>query len=86
MHRLLEDPWVAARIDDALAPYAGTVSDQEFEWMREQLAETLAADPAAARALRRAAPRQVDRSGEVLSEGSGDPGDQADDHDGRATG
>jgi hypothetical protein len=65
MHPLLEDPWIAARIDEALAPYAGRLAEGEIAWMRDQLAETLVADDHAARLAHRARPVQVERSGEV---------------------
>jgi hypothetical protein len=65
MHPLLADPWIAARVDAAVAPYVGRLSAGEIAWMREQLAETLSADPAAAKLLHRAKPAEIDESGEV---------------------
>jgi len=65
MNSLLSDPWIAARIDEAVAPYVGVLPAEEVAWMREQLAETLATDEHAARILRGAHPREVDQSGEV---------------------
>jgi hypothetical protein len=65
VHRLLEDPWVAARIDEAVAPYVGRLPAAEIAWMRDQLAETLASDPAAAKLLHRARPPVIDESGKV---------------------
>jgi hypothetical protein len=65
VHRLLDDPWVAARIDEAVAPYVGRLSAVEIDWMRDQLAETLASDPAAAKLLQRARPSVIDESGKV---------------------
>jgi hypothetical protein len=62
---LLQDPWVAARIDAAVNPYVGRLSAGEIEWMREQLAETLQEEDSAARLLHRARPRVVEESGEV---------------------
>jgi hypothetical protein len=62
---LLDDPWVRARVDEALAPYLGRLPESQIEWMRVELAETLASDPAAMEALHRARPRVVDESGEV---------------------
>jgi hypothetical protein len=69
VHPLLEDPWVARRIDDAVAPYVGRLSDEEIAWMRDELAETLATDPGAAAMLHRARPTTVDESGEVRRDG-----------------
>ena len=63
MHALLDDPWVAAQVDAALAPYAGRLAAADLEWMREQLAETLTEDASAASLLRRAHPRVSDQSG-----------------------
>jgi hypothetical protein len=65
MHPLLADPWIAAQVDAAVAPYIGRLPDGEVAWMREQLAETLASDERAAQMLRRARPAEVDESGEV---------------------
>ncbi len=76
MHALLADPWVAAEIDAALEPYAGRLPPEELAWMRDQLAETLASDGAAARLLRRAHPRVVDESGEVPIGADARPGVQ----------
>lgn len=65
-HPLLDDPYVAREIELALRPYAAHLPRAELAWMREQLAETLATDPVAFAALRRAHPRDdVDQSGEV---------------------
>jgi hypothetical protein len=66
---LLADPWIAAQIDAALAPYAGRVPARDLSWMREQLAELLARDEHAARMLRRAHPREADTSGERIAPG-----------------
>ena len=67
---LLSDPWIAARIDEALAPYVGRLPANEVAWMREQLVETLSNDEHAASVLRAALPRHVDQSGEVAKDGS----------------
>lgn len=70
MHPLLSDPWVARRIDAALAPYQGKLSPEDLAFMREQLAELLATNEHAARLLRRAKPRpasaNADESGEAF--------------------
>lgn len=71
---LLDDPWIAAQIEAAVAPYAGRLPERELAWMRRQLAEVLARDPAAARLLRRAKPRQVDESGEQAHLAPGEAG------------
>lgn len=65
MHPLLDDPWIAAQIEAAVAPYVGRLSAGEVAFMRDQLAETLASDERAARLLRRARPVAVNESGEV---------------------
>lgn len=67
MHPLLSDPWVAAEIEAAVAPFVGRLPASEVAWMREQLAEVLASDEAAARLLRGAHPRAGDASGEVVA-------------------
>jgi len=69
MHPLLEDPWIAAKVDAALAPYVGRLPEAELAWMRDQLAETLTGDEKAALLLRRAHPVEVDASGEVRRDG-----------------
>jgi hypothetical protein len=66
MHPLLADPWVATRIEAAVAPYRGLISDEDLAFMRETLADLLATDEHAARILRRAKPRHVDQSGEAF--------------------
>jgi len=66
MHPLLADPWVAARIDAAVAPYRGLLPDADLVFLREELAERLATDEHAARLFRRAAPRHVEQSGEAF--------------------
>ena len=65
MHPLLDDPWVAARIDAAVAPYRGLLSAEDLAFMREELAERLSSDEHAALVLRRAMPRHVEQSGEA---------------------
>jgi hypothetical protein len=72
MHPLLEDPWIAAQVEAALAPYQGRLSDAELSWMRDQLAETLASDDKAALLLRRARPVHVEESGEVRRDAGND--------------
>jgi hypothetical protein len=74
MHPLHEDPWIAAQVEAAVAPYQGRLSDAELSWMRDQLAETLASDKKADLLLRRAHPVQVDESGEVRRDAGHDGG------------
>jgi hypothetical protein len=69
MHPLLNDPWVVAQVDAAVAPLRGSLSEDEVAFLREQLAEILASDPEAQRLLRRARPRYVEESGEVGIQG-----------------
>ncbi|MDI3287890.1 hypothetical protein [Polyangium sp. 15x6] len=66
MHPLLADPWVAARIDAAVAPYRDLLPSADLDFLRDELAERLATDEHAARLLRRAAPRHVEQSGEAF--------------------
>ncbi|WP_437511570.1 hypothetical protein [Sorangium sp. So ce1099] len=61
---LLDDPWIAAQVDAAVAPYVDRLPAHEVAWMREQLVEVLLHDEEAVRLLRRAHPREVDESGE----------------------
>ena len=65
MHPLLADPWIAAQVDAAVAPYVGHVPAAEVAWMRDQLADTLASNERAAKLLHRARPTIVEESGEV---------------------
>jgi hypothetical protein len=65
VHELLQDAWIAARVDEAVRPYVGRLPAGELAWMREQLAEILASEPEAADLVRRAHPRVADTSGEV---------------------
>jgi hypothetical protein len=73
VHPLLADPWVAAQVEAAVAPYLGRLPAGEVAWMRDQLAETLATDEKAARLLRRAKPPVIDQSGEVRRTGAVTP-------------
>jgi len=67
MHHLLQDPWVKARIEAAVAPYRHLVSADDLAFMQDELAELLIQDERAARTLRRARPREnVDASGEAF--------------------
>ena len=69
VHTLLADPWVAAQVDAAVAPYVGRLSAREVAWMRDQLAETLASDGRAAKLVGRTRPITVAQSGEVQRAG-----------------
>lgn len=78
MRLLLFDPWIAAQIDEVVAPYKGLLTPEDIAWMRDQLAQILATDETAAALLRGARPREVDQSGEVecdpMSDHAGDDG------------
>ena len=79
MHPLLADPWIAAQVDAAIAPYLGRLPASEVAWMRDQLAETMSSDERTAKLARRARPTVVAKSGEVLRGATGeilDPGEQ----------
>ncbi len=66
-NELRNDPFVAAEIEAALAPYIDRLPAEQLEWMREQLAMALQDDPAARAALDGAHPRaEVDESGERI--------------------
>ena len=65
MHPLLADPWIAAHVDAAVAPYRGRLPPAEVAWMRDQLAETLSSNERATKLVRRARPTIVAESGEV---------------------
>jgi len=80
VHPLLADPWVAAQVDAAVAPYVGRLPARDVAWMRDQLAETLSADERAAKLLRRAKPPTVGRSGEVRRGGVEEPAADGDAH------
>ncbi|MBW2458863.1 MAG: hypothetical protein JRI68_30465 [Deltaproteobacteria bacterium] len=79
-HPLLDDAFIAAEIDRAVAPLEGQISDEELAWLRASLAELLQRDPAAAKALVGAYPRQVDESGQrvrpPIREADPDEGEQ----------
>jgi hypothetical protein len=73
MYALLQDLWVKARIDAAVAPYRNVVSPDDLEFMRDELADLLVRDERTARLLRRARPREdVDTSGEAFVGGLAD--------------
>ncbi len=80
---LLDDPWIAAQVDAALAPYAGRLPASELAWMRAQLADVLARDERAARLLRLAHPREGDVSGERTSPGAAREGEGEGEEEGR---
>jgi hypothetical protein len=70
VHHLLADPWIAAKVEAAVAPYAGRLSEEDIAWMRDQLAATLASNERASRLLGRARPPILLESGEVRREGA----------------
>lgn len=65
MHASLRDPWTAAQIEEALAPYVDHLAPSELAWMRDQLAEALVEDPEGRALLQHARPHAIDQSGEV---------------------
>ena len=76
-HRLLQGPFVAAQIDDAVRPYIERLDPEDIAWMRVQLAALLEEDHEAFEALKGAHPRMaaeqcVDRSGERVQLGIDD--------------
>jgi hypothetical protein len=72
VHPLLSDPWIAAQVDAAVAPYRRRLPPSEVEWMRDQLAETLSSDERAQKLLRRVRAGVVDESGEVVRRAAGE--------------
>jgi hypothetical protein len=84
------EPWLADMVDAAVAPYRGTVSDEELAWMREQLAARLREDPEMARLASDARGRPVvDESGKLVRRDVLDAHGEdtlADGHDARAAG
>jgi hypothetical protein len=77
MDGLLADPWIQAQIDAAVAPYVGRLPAEEIAWMRERLAEALATEKRGQDLVRRARPRVVERSGEVVRGEAAPPAPQA---------
>lgn len=66
MHPLLADPWVAAQIDAAVAPYRHLWPPEAITAFREEMATTLALHPMASRLLREARPSELqETSGEM---------------------
>jgi hypothetical protein len=65
-----EDPFVAAEIEQALAPFRDALAPEDLAWLREELARILADDPEARAALHGAHPRVVDESGERVQPGA----------------
>jgi hypothetical protein len=56
MHPLLSDPWFAARLDAALAPYRHRFTHRQQAAFRQQMAWTFSTHPAARRILLRERP------------------------------
>src|SRR5262249_49706049 len=69
VHSLLADPWVAAQVDAAVAPYVGRLTAREVAWMRARLAGTLASAGRAAERVGGTRPITVAQSGEVQRAG-----------------
>ncbi len=63
-HPLLRDPFVAAEVDAAVAPYARLLSSEDIDWLKDQLATLLDEDAEARILLRQAHPTTVGESGE----------------------
>jgi hypothetical protein len=53
-------------LDEALEPFRGTMPEAELEWMREQLRAVATQSEAMSELVARAAPRDVEQSGEAL--------------------
>ena len=73
MHHLLADAWVAAAVDDAVAPFQDLLPPEELSWMRERLADLLEQDPEANATLAGARPRIVDATEDALAAVVDDP-------------
>lgn len=70
----IEDPFVAALVERAMAPYRKTLSPAELEVLRDVLLLQLAAHPTLSRYVTRLAARpEVLESGSVDSEGEAAP-------------
>lgn len=83
-HPLLTDPWVAAKIDKAVARHGKNWSKEQVEAFREQMAWTLATHPKAARLLELAQPGIIARTGTRTIGGELEPDDAADDAEGKS--
>ena len=75
VHPLLSDPWIASQVDAAVEPYLRRLPPSEVDWMRDQLAETLASDERAQKLLRRVRAAVGDKSGEVVRGAAGPSSD-----------
>lgn len=76
-HPLLQDPWVAAKIDKAVAKYGKRWTPAQIEAFREQMAWTLATHPQVSKILEVAHPSVIDSSGERVLGGDVDSKDDA---------
>lgn len=72
-HPLLSDPWVAAKIDAAVAKHGKRWTREQVEHFREQMAWTLATHPKVSALLEIARPSVIDSSGERLTGGGVEP-------------
>lgn len=70
MRSLLEDPWVAAQVDAAVAPYQKVWPPYAVEAFRQEVAATIAANSGLSVLVREANPNAVYSSGEVHSLGA----------------
>lgn len=69
MQGIAGDPWVLAQIEAAVRPYLGRLAEEEIEWMKERLRESLLEEAAGRDWVRRARPREaVEQSGEMAFE------------------
>jgi hypothetical protein len=59
MHPLLEDPWFAARLDAALAPFRDRFTERQQAALRQKIASIFSTHPAARRVLLRERPGLV---------------------------
>jgi hypothetical protein len=58
--------FLEARVDDAIAPYLGSLPAADLAWMRAQILESVRSDPSMRELARAAAPRNVDSSGMLV--------------------
>jgi hypothetical protein len=65
MSALLDDPWIAAEPDAAVAPYRGIWSEEAILAFRQEALATLISHPTMLRLLREARPGPTFASGDV---------------------
>ena len=74
---MIDHPWIRAELDAVLAPYAGKLSLDDVQWMRERLCELLCTDEHALELLREALPEHFEESGEIFWEVESAPANDA---------